>query len=239
MKCNLHLLRLRKYLIALNSAKKALDEQQPEIALSILEQLDPPLRSWYWKRLTFIAKSMKAEEILSFSPHKDQTLASATFAGNGETILSTGIDGTYSLWNGHAKLASGTFSESHKSVLEPGRLANEEQSMVSITSTYWLSETEVTQEQFESITSNNPSPEKNATLPIICTWFEAVQFCETLNKKEKPPSGYIWRLPTESEWERACRGESTAPSCSCSPAAAGATPAAPSGSHSLRPPRQR
>ena len=83
MKCNLHLLRLRKYLIALNSAKKALDEQQPEIALSILEQLDPPLRSWYWKRLTFIAKSMKAEEILSFSPHKDQTLASATFAGNG------------------------------------------------------------------------------------------------------------------------------------------------------------
>ena len=213
MKCNLHLLRLRKYLIALNSAKKALDEQQPEIALSILEQLDPPLRSWYWKRLTFIAKSMKAEEILSFSPHKDQTLTSATFAGNGETILSTGIDGTYSLWNGHAKLASGTFSESHKSVLEPGRLANEEQSMVSITSTYWLSETEVTQEQFESITSNNPSPEKNATLPIICTWFEAVQFCETLNKKEKPPSGYIWRLPTESEWERACRGDSTGPYC--------------------------
>ena len=213
IKCNQDLLRRNKYLDGLNEAKKAIDMQQPEVALSTLESLPFAQRSWYWKRLTFIAKSMKAEEILSFSPHKDQTLASATFAGNGETILSTGIDGTYSLWNGHAKLASGTFSESHKSVLEPGRLANEEQSLVSITSPYWLSETEVTQEQFESITSNNPSPEKNSTLPIICSWFDAVQFCETLNKKEKPPTGYIWRLPTESEWERACRGDSTGPYC--------------------------
>jgi formylglycine-generating enzyme required for sulfatase activity len=211
MKCNQHLLRLRNYFKNLRDAKKALDNQKPELALSILENEEPALRSWYWSRLSFLAQSMQSDEVLSFTPHPEKKLFSSSFAGNEDTVLSTCKEGEYALWSGHAKLASGSFTDSLKFPSELGRLLNEEQFAVTLTHPYWLGETEITQEQYEAVTSQNHSPEKNGTLPIVCSWVEAQSFCEILNKKEKPPPGYTWRLPTEAEWERACRADSTGP----------------------------
>ena len=211
MKCNQHLLRLRNYFENLRDAKKALDNQKPELALSILDNEEPALRSWYWSRLSFLAQSMQSDEVLSFTPHPDKNLLSASFAGNEDTVLSTCKEGEYALWSGHAKLASGSFTDPLKFPSELGRLLNEEQFAVTLTHPYWLGETEITQEQYEAVTSKNHSPEKNGTLPIVCSWVEAQSFCEILNKKEKPPPGYTWRLPTEAEWERACRADSTGP----------------------------
>ena len=215
MKCNQHLLRLRNYFKNLRDAKKALDNQKPELALSILEKEEPALRSWYWSRLSFLAQSMQSDEVLSFTPHPEKKLFSSSFAGNEDTVLSTCKEGEYALWSGHAKLASGSFTDSLKFPSELGRLLNEEQFAVTLTQPYWLGETEITQEQYEAVTSQNHSPEKNGTLPIVCSWVEAQNFCEILNKKEKPPPGYTWRLPTEAEWERACRADSTGPFSNC------------------------
>ena len=187
--------------------KNAIIKQDPLGAISLLEEQDLNLRSWYWKRLYYLSKSMIAEEELSFTPHPESTLASAKFTGSNNLVLTTQEDGKYTLWNGHAKLASGSFSE--KFISELGRLPNEVQHSVSINYPYWLSESEITQGQYNLIMLNHDKNNSSSNYPVICNWEDAQEYCRKLNDKtEIPTNGYKWRLPTEAEWERACRGES-------------------------------
>jgi formylglycine-generating enzyme required for sulfatase activity len=64
---------------------------------------------------------------------------------------------------------------------------------------------EVTQEQYEAVMGKNPSHFKGAPNPVeTVSWEEAKEFCEALSKK----TGRNVRLPTEAEWEYACRAGS-------------------------------
>jgi formylglycine-generating enzyme required for sulfatase activity/WD40 repeat protein len=213
MNCNQNLKKVREYLDLLSQVKKALDERQPDSATTILNQTNPSFRGWYWGRLMLLAENMQSSEILSFAPHPEKGLAKATFVGNGNKVLTTGKDGIYSLWDGHAKLANAKFTESETFPIEIGRFSNEEQRVVKISKPFWLGESEVTQEQFEKIMGNNPSARKEPNLPVEVNWFMAEAFCKKLNETQKPPTGYEWRLPTEAEWEYACRAGSTGPFC--------------------------
>lgn len=82
---------------------------------------------------------------------------------------------------------------------------------VKLTSGFWLGATEVTQEQWDRVMRDNPSKfkgEKNLPVESL-TWEDAVQFCEKLTKRERAgkrlPEGHEYRLPTEAQWEYACR----------------------------------
>jgi len=91
---------------------------------------------------------------------------------------------------------------------EKERSDNEKQHEVTLTKSYYMGKYEVTQEQWESVMGKNPSDTKGAKLPVTnVSWEDCQEFIKKLNAKTD--GGY--RLPTESEWEYACRaGTSTA-----------------------------
>jgi formylglycine-generating enzyme required for sulfatase activity len=68
---------------------------------------------------------------------------------------------------------------------------------------FYLGKYPVTQEQYEAVMGDNPSEFKdNPKNPVECvSWNEAQKFCQKLKKL----TGKDFRLPTEAEWEYACR----------------------------------
>ena len=81
----------------------------------------------------------------------------------------------------------------------------DEAHQVILTNGFYLGKYEVTQEEYEKVMSKNPSKFKGDKLPVeMVSWNDAVAFCEALNKKEKK-RGWEFSLPTEAQWEYACR----------------------------------
>jgi formylglycine-generating enzyme required for sulfatase activity len=71
---------------------------------------------------------------------------------------------------------------------------------------FYLGKYPITQEQYQAIMGNNPSKFKdNPKNPVEkVSWNDAQEFCQKLNEK----TGNIYRLPSEAEWEYACRAGS-------------------------------
>ena len=74
---------------------------------------------------------------------------------------------------------------------------------------------EVTQAQWEAVMGENPSKFKGADHPVECvSWDDCQAFLEKLNAHPAArASGLVFRLPTEEEWETACRAGSTNAYC--------------------------
>ncbi len=94
---------------------------------------------------------------------------------------------------------------------EFGRKPGETQHQVSISNWYYLGRYEVTQGQYEEVMGHNPSKFKGAKNPVeTVSWEDAVFFCTKLSEvPEEKAAGRVYRLPTEAEWEYACRAGST------------------------------
>ena len=73
----------------------------------------------------------------------------------------------------------------------------------------------VTQAQWEAVTGENPSEFKGADRPVeMVSWDDCRAFLETLNATPAAKaSGLAFRLPTEEEWETACRAGATGKYC--------------------------
>jgi len=73
---------------------------------------------------------------------------------------------------------------------------------------FFMGKYEITQAQYQAIMGNNPSHFKGEKRPVEnVSWDEAVQFCQKLSQK----TGKTYRLPSEAQWEYACRAGTKTP----------------------------
>lgn len=85
---------------------------------------------------------------------------------------------------------------------------------VTISEPFWIGQYEVTQGEYQAVMGVNPSFFIGSNRPVEqLSWFDAVAYCQSLTALEgaagNVPAGYEYRLPTEAEWEYACRAGTT------------------------------
>ncbi len=150
---------------------------------------------------------------LCYSPGKDRPTEFASKPGSGQVLfllkreippkLYANSVGMKFIW-----LAPGSFAMGSPEK-EEGRGKDEVPHKVTLTKGIFLGVTTVTQEQWQAVMGNNPSHfkgEKNLPVENV-SWDDSQEFCKKLQAKDKKP----YRLPTEAEWEYACRAGTTTP----------------------------
>ena len=87
--------------------------------------------------------------------------------------------------------------------------------LVTLTNDFWLAKYEVTQGEYAVLTGKNPSHfpgDTNRPMEKV-TYFDAVAYCAAVSQREAAaghlPPRFEYRLPTEAEWEYACRAGTT------------------------------
>ena len=102
------------------------------------------------------------------------------------------------------QIPAGTFTMGSPET-EKDRFPDEIQHEVTITKPFYMGKYEVTQAQYQAVMGENPSTFNGDKNPVEnVSWEEAVSFCKKLSEK----TGKTVRLPTEAEWEYACRAGS-------------------------------
>lgn len=91
---------------------------------------------------------------------------------------------------------------------DPQRFGDEGPQHVVSIPPFYLGRVLVTQGQWQEIMGNNPSSFKGPKRPVEqVSWIDAMEFCQCLSDRTQRP----YRLPSEAEWEYACRAGTTTP----------------------------
>jgi formylglycine-generating enzyme required for sulfatase activity len=127
---------------------------------------------------------------------------------------------------GFVRIPAGTYVMGSPET-EKRRWDDETQHSVTISHDFYMSKYEVTQKEYLAVMGNNPSylttkdshgvpisPDLNRPVETVY-WFYAMSYCEKVTAAEQAagrlPVGWEYRLPTEAEWEYACRAGTSTP----------------------------
>ncbi len=131
------------------------------------------------------------------------------------TSANSAVIGMIFIASGMVWVPPGTFTMGSPPGAEGSWNGEWPQTIVTLTRGFWMAQTETTQAQFESVMGYNPSWFNSGfSRPVDrVTWHMATNYCGKLTVSERAagrlPQGYAYRLPTEAEWEYACRAGST------------------------------
>ena len=111
-------------------------------------------------------------------------------------------------------IPAGTFTMGSPDSEEERDYREGPQTEVTFTAGFWMGSCEVTQAEYETVRGVTPSYWVGDDLPVeSVNWMDAVAYCEELTQQEreaeKLPEGWEYRLPTEAQWEYACRAGTT------------------------------
>ena len=209
VKANLTLHYTNEHLGLLDAAHILIQEQKAQKALSILERARPSYRNWYWHRLSFLANNLLIKEKGRFLVQPVSGKTKGLWLDSNHSILTLNPKHHFSIWKNdrevHRQKISSTGNPEFK------RKENESLSLSELSNDFWLSKTEITQHQYHAITGQGINDDESAKLPIEVNWQDAKKLGDILTKKHPLPKGFSWRLPTETEWEYACRAGSKGP----------------------------
>lgn len=126
--------------------------------------------------------------------------------------------------DGFVRISAGTFTMGSPAG-ERWREADEVQHEVTL-GDYLIAIHEVSQSEYIAVMGTNPSHFKGDNLPVeMVSWYDAVRYCNALSEREELVPAYEidgtsvnwdrnangYRLPTEAEWEYACRAGTASP----------------------------
>ena len=144
----------------------------------------------------------KKEEVDNYSKKAkvdiSPTIGKANYTPNVKTFYANGV--SFEM----VEVRGGTFRMGATSEQEVSEAYSKEMSVHSVTlNSYYIGKTEVTQALWKAVMGSNPSYSKGDNLPVeYVSWNDCQAFIRKLNDL----TGQNFRLPTEAEWEFACRG---------------------------------
>jgi formylglycine-generating enzyme required for sulfatase activity len=172
--------------------------------------------------------TITSEGVFSWIPTEAQSpstnMITVKVTDNGTPVLSVARSFTIVVNSGNTNPPPGNPDPQHLVWIKPGtfmmgspddevdRSDNEgPQTQVILSQGFWMSKYETTQGAYLAVMGANPSYHKGDTNRPVerVSWKNATNYCGKLTVRERAagrlPTGYEYRLPTEAEWEYACR----------------------------------
>jgi len=195
-----------------NRFDAAVSEKKWETVIQLgatAESLDPESSGWAGKAIAALPPSAFASlppaALASLPPKVLASLSAATLTALPPIVLPSLPPVRNSIGIKLKLLPAGSFVMGHKGV--PGRRPEETPHEVTLTKPFFIGVYEVTNAQWARVMEDGSDMRDFDDLPVAgVSWVSAVEFCRKLSEfPEERQAGRIYRLPTEAEWEYACR----------------------------------